>query len=826
MNYSFKALAISMICLVFITLPAASGAASNEASQAAQINQAYDEYVKSYDEFVRSMNEENGAESTSQNREKLEINKNKYEKAYGGAEKDSGGEAYTGEPGQLRTDGEDLKKLDDITSGLYYGKPSGKLDATIAALESIVKNPKSAAEYEKAVMALAYAYILNKEYSRSVALLEKMLTAKPSVVREGDVINLLDNARSMAARQSSITAKRSAPASSAAQRGAAPQRIGDSEFDIFSVQNGSEAPNEIKTVIEPSMAGMKNASFYKPTGEWTGRLILPPEALREPDGSVLFEVHNSPMPELIGKTLRLRWDLSKPENMWFMSVRPDVIFPPKRMEDGLKNGLVLPMRIGGLSRVSPLESLAGAHATDDIDVMLKNPSYNENSLFIDQEPVQICGSHRALVRFEGPAEGDHRTVVHYNPATGNFDGATEKIYIPRMYSAGKANRITSTTVDIEKSPLNEFGWYIYGKPSKGVFYTEALEPREPLTLRPSTAIVGKVNAKHFFSKLLFKDLAAGTVKNTLLIPEEEKIFSGSEDIEKYIDSCWPVGKPCLVIHLFGWRNDTASEKKGPSAPFGLVTGHFAFGIATVTADPFTGEKRFDIEYRQIYAHNNSAIVSGTVKWHNYMGSLRRGWMYTIPVSDTMIQIPELEPYDINGWKINPYRGLSRLLEIMAATYRTGGGSGIASVSPAISCVQDSHYALYGALMTFEKTIGGARQTIEWLSTKDALDPEVIRFMSLGMLVKDVKDRITILGLSRNDWKKNFDNPLGTRDPNIAETAVRTLLSLKSVFPRDGNDNLIFMAANRKCRVWSILTTMCGGKADGLTPVAPNSLVNR
>jgi predicted Abi (CAAX) family protease len=280
----------------------------------------------------------------------------------------------------------------------------------------------------------------------------------------------------------------------------------------------------------------------------------------------------------------------------------------------------------------------------------------------------------------------------------------------------------------------------------------------------------------------------------------------------------------MVVHLFGWHEAAGEKKKIFSLP--LVTGHFSFGIAEVVIDPFTGEKRFDIEYKQVYAHNNTAIISGSIKWHNYMGDLKRGWMYSIPVSDTIIQVPELEPYDINGWKINPILGFSRMAEIMAAVYRTGAGSGISSVRPDVSCVQDSHYILYGSLMTFEKNIKNSRNIFEWLRGKDPLDKNVVRFFSLDTLVSQLKDRVTILGLARDDWKNNFENPIGTRNPNVAEKTIRTLLSLKSSLPRTGNDNLIFFAANRNYRMWSVLTTMCGGRVDGLKPLAPNSILRR
>jgi predicted Abi (CAAX) family protease len=296
------------------------------------------------------------------------------------------------------------------------------------------------------------------------------------------------------------------------------------------------------------------------------------------------------------------------------------------------------------------------------------------------------------------------------------------------------------------------------------------------------------------------------------------------DTAGYISKNWPAGTRSIVVHLFGWRKNTITGESGSQA-LGIVTGHFAFGVACVVIDPFTGEKRFDIEYKQVYAHNNSAIISGAHKWHSYMGDLKRGWMYTIPVSDTIIQLPELMPYDIGGWKIDPLKGFSRVTEMMTAVYRTGAGGGVAMVRPDISCVQDSHYALYAALMVFENSILGSPKAAEWIKNNPQ-NESVKRFNSLISLTRQLKDRTTILGIARKDWRAHFSNPLGTRDPGKAEQVIRALLSIKSVFPRDGNDNLLNLAADRGVRMWSILTAMSGGKVEGLWPITPTSLINR
>lgn len=600
-----------------------------------------------------------------------------------------------------------------------------------------------------------------------------------------------------------------------------------------------EAPvnhaGEAGTVVESAAAETaETAHCYKPVGEWTGRLILPGPQQREADGSVFIKISNSPSPDLAGKVIKLRWNVSKEEDCWFDVIRPNIKFSPGYVNDAAKDGMLalIPLRLDGWRRVSALESLAGARAADDVEVHLKNAVYSEGSLYINDEPVQISGSKTALIQFDGPARGNLRTAVHYNPATGSFDGPRETIYVLASYKIPGKDKIVSSTIDIEKTQFNSKGFYIYGEFMKtgggeNIFVIKALMPRSLHLVEASQLVHGKSDTKHYYSRRHFKDLVPGMFRSTMVVPEKNAEISIPAAAAAYTQQAWPVGTRGLLVHIFGWRKNIVTGKTDLPGPRGLHAGHFAFGSAEVINDPFTGEKRFDIEYKQVYAHGDGGIVSGSMKWHNYMGDIKRGWMYTVPVSDTIIQIPEMQPYDIDGWRIDPMRGFARMTEIMMAVYRTGGGRGISKVTPYISCVQDSHYALYGALVTFEKHINSDPRCAQWLSgSATGRHPDAGRFEALSRLVKSVKDRITIIGLSRHDWKSHFDNPLGTRDPGPAAQAVLTLLSLKTVFPRDAHDNIMFLGANKQYRMWSVISSMCGGRLSEFWPLAPNSLITK
>lgn len=528
-----------------------------------------------------------------------------------------------------------------------------------------------------------------------------------------------------------------------------------------------------------SAGRIKNAKCFRKIGEWTGKIFLPRINRRDPAGGVLFKVENSPLQELRGKIVWLRWDTREPWEKWFSFLRYDVSIDAERLKKAINDGLNPPVALDGWKKVSSLESLAGARPAD-ITVLLKEPVWNGKVLLIKQEPVQICGNKKALARFLGPVGEDRQKIVHYSFDKGGFFGPEEIVAIPgTFFSRSNTPIARSSTVDIEKHELNQDGWYLYGRHHNAGFEVEAIEPRVAFSLNPGLTVTGKAEVKKYISREHFDDLAAGLVKKTEMIPGQ------AHD--------WQEGDSGLLIHLFGWR-EHPSEKSNPLM-MGLVTGHFAFGMAEVVRCPFSRELRWDLEYRQIYAHNREGLVAGSMKWHNYGGSLNRGWMYTIPISDTVIRIPELNPYDFDGWQVNPWAGLNREFEKMQALYRTGAGTGISSVKPDISCVQDSHAALFSALRTFEETIAKTGAVKKWISANPDAE-EVKRYLRLLLLVRQLKKKISALGIAQGNWRGFFKNPLATRNPNMVASLVNAILSARSVFPRKGNDNLLHLAADK------------------------------
>jgi len=546
---------------------------------------------------------------------------------------------------------------------------------------------------------------------------------------------------------------------------------------------------------------------FRPIAPWTGRLALPSSDERQDDGSVWFFVENAPDASLVGTKVRLRWDAARPDAEWYDDLRTDVTIDEATMGSADEQGLVIPRRLDGWSRVSPLESLAGARPEDDVRVALPDGQLVDGDVVVGREPVQIEGTHRALVTFAGPAQGDRRTVVHFNPATGAFDGPRDEIVVaPTVPGNGSDGFPASSTTDIERSELNDEGWYADGRFVDEVFHVDALAPRRLFMVQADVVAQGEGAVKRYVDETAVSNPVVGTVRRTAYAPSD----ADTTDLDAYARSQWPVGSRALLVHLFGGRTPKDGRRGGLLGMLDIVTGHFAFGVATVVTCPFTGEARFDVEYRQVYAHNREGIVSGTHAWSAYMGSLRRGWAWTTIVVDTAVQVPEFEPFSAGG---RPYRPLDAVLVSLAkmtAIYRTGNGRGLASVGTDVSCVQDSNCALYGALAAFERPEGVTSE----------------RLSRLGDLVKRLRRSITLHGVTSDDWKEFLTDPLGTRAPDDGRVAwlLQTIKQLKTVFPRRGNDNLLRFAAEYDFPMWSLRSVAVGGTIPNLQVLAPTSLL--
>lgn len=546
--------------------------------------------------------------------------------------------------------------------------------------------------------------------------------------------------------------------------------------------------------------------YFRPIGEWTGRLILPDSGQRFEDGAVFIEVYTSPVSGLAGRTVPLAWDPANPWDGWFDEYRVDLVMDDKAREGARKRGFVLPDRLNGWERVSPLESLAGARREDDVEVLLKDARYQGGRILIDREPVQICGSYQVLVRFAGESSPTSREVHCYDSVAGSFSDETIWIDLPSVVKDPGVSEIPlSSVLGIENSPLNEEGWYAYGHFRGDRFIVDALESRRAVSPYPDRIISGEDRCRRFVSWDMHSDLEPGTVKRTQILPAAEA------------PRPWVEGERGFLVHLFGWWKSSEVDRV-TGRVLGIVTGHLAFGFYEVRACPITGEPRFDLEYRQVYCHNKRGIVSGAIRGHAYMGSLNRGFMYTIPVFDTLVRTPVLDPFDFDGWQVDPYLGLGREFEKMTAIYRVGAGSGVTSVRPDVSCVQDSSCALYAGIRTFEDEIARSGIVREWVKGSPEPD-EVRRFLALKRLTGRLKSGLTMFGKAQSNWKTFMKEPMAARKMNAVNVILDSLTSLKTIFPRAANDNLLRIGLSENVEMWSIVTSQVGGTIEGLRPMA-------
>jgi predicted Abi (CAAX) family protease len=257
-------------------------------------------------------------------------------------------------------------------------------------------------------------------------------------------------------------------------------------------------------------------------------------------------------------------------------------------------------------------------------------------------------------------------------------------------------------------------------------------------------------------------------------------------------------------------------------PMSLVTGHFAYGEAAVVPDPLSGQPRFEIVHRQVYANNNDGIVSGANLWANYMGSLQRGWMGTRPVSEAIVKFrPITRQYDFDGFLFHPLDVLNRELSEMAARYRVGDGDGSALVSTAESCVQDSNQAMYAAITEAEKALRNNPYVVEWIR-KNPDHPQLEDLRRLTTFGHVLGRFLTPFGV-RQDWANTAKGLNGVqRTGGAFGTLVRSARSWRTMFPRRAYDHIVELLLNQGAKIWFIRTNQVGGENPTIWPLAPTT----
>ncbi|MGB3532012.1 MAG: CAAX protease [Microcoleaceae cyanobacterium] len=567
--------------------------------------------------------------------------------------------------------------------------------------------------------------------------------------------------------------------------------------------------------IEQSLS----TEYYRGIAPWMGRLILPAKDQRIAVQGVLFEVHHAPSQykHLVGQIVILRLSDEPETRSYVDAVTKDVHFSPQA-EYSARQGNIHPTRLNHWRQVNPLESLAGSHGVDDVMVMLPESVIVHSSdndiasyiLYISHDPVQITGRYYALVKFLQPIpDSDLFKVVHFNRASRQFDGLEETVKMPSVVP-NRNNTCPSTTQNIEQSYLNETGWYIYGaQDESGKFIVQALAPRRLLQVKPEQIITGIKPAKKYLKKEVWDNLVAkkGRINSVLLKRKTTQA-----------ENPWVEGKRALLIHTYG---GIGGKKTEPAAKSPLYFGHFAYGIASVVREPLSDELRFEIVYHQVYTQNSEGLIAGSLHWSRYMGDRNWGWLGLRPVCDIIVELDEFTGnYETNRGPHSPLDRVIRQLEVMAARYRIGDGTGGTFVGPANNCVQDANQALYAALRQISLSIRSNPNVEQW---KKEHPQQLSRLKQLEQLTQDFKHILLPWGTARADWKNHAEILGSTLEDNPIQNLIRGLITWRTLLPRLTSEEVVQVFLQQDASVWVLRTNQVGGKNPEIEPVAPMTL---
>jgi predicted Abi (CAAX) family protease len=570
---------------------------------------------------------------------------------------------------------------------------------------------------------------------------------------------------------------------------------------------------------------------YRPAATWLGRLILPRREERDAVMGALFEVHlaDERFAHLVGRTVWLRWTETPATNRRYWSVTRQVIFD-RTATKAAASGNVLPERVNNWPDVNPFESLAGSLPADEVIVRLPEPvdvleggpeaPGGQVILHTPHEPVQVTGRYYALVRFLGPeapratgggapAPADRFRVVHYAAAAGDFAGPEEVVRLPDLVP-DQNGHLRSTSRDIERSPANADGWYVYGAPdADGVFVVQALAPRALLRLHPNRVVVGREAARAYLKPKGWQaEASKGTCTTTFLCPD------GVDP--QAAQAAWKEGDTALVIHLWGL---IGGKKPEPSARTPLAWGHTSFGVARVVREPLAGELAFDVEYQQVYIHNGDGVIAGAQHWTHYTGDRQFGWLGTRPVQDILIKLDCFtDDFDFDGRRASALDELANQLETMTARYRIADGRGGTTLTPMNNCSQDSNQALYGAIKRIERTVTTRADFLAWRARNPVEAQRLDRLLDLG---RDLRRALLPFGAARADWEWGAttlgtglaDHPL--RALGLAARSWRTLLPSVAVRAVAG----VFV--DHGASAYVLRTNQVGGDDPNIAPFVPN-----
>ena len=562
-------------------------------------------------------------------------------------------------------------------------------------------------------------------------------------------------------------------------------------------------------------------SRYVPIADWVGRLILPAKAERF--GGAYYEIHHAPadQADLIGQVVKLRWAEDPLVQRFVQAATHDLHFSADAEYSSRTSGAVHPVRINHWLRVDPLESLAGSLPEDEMIVVVEHPQVQRGdggiTLRLRSQPMEVTGRYYGLVQFVAPVPGTDRFQVrHFNQASRAFDGPTEEVRIPAPSHLDLYGSDPSTTNGLETSPHNEQGWYIYGAPNAaGTFVVQAWGPRSLFRLQPERVVFGGAKtAYRYIRKEAWADVAhqKGKVGSVLCTRRDN---GRPEAISAAIDE-WQVGDRALLLHTYG---GIGGEKKEPAAFSPIFFGHFAYGRAEVVHDPLADERRFEIRYYQVYAHNIDGLIAGTLHWSRYQGDRQRGWLGNRPSCDILVKLDAFSrTYDFDQTRLSLLVRMEAHLQSMTARYRIGDGTGGTFVGPSNNCSQDSNQALFASMQGLVQGVKGHQAELKlWAERHPDQAQDFDRMIAFG---QSLKRALQPFGNPRPDWERNEFN-LGS---SLEDEPLRNLLmglgSWRTVLPRKASDVVVQQFLKYGAAAWVLRTSQVGGYDPTIEPIAP------
>ena len=557
--------------------------------------------------------------------------------------------------------------------------------------------------------------------------------------------------------------------------------------------------------------------LYRPIFTWMGRMILPEPEQRPTVRGTLFEVYHTDEAHrhLVGQVINLRYseDPTVQKRVW--SVTKDVYFN-RKVEESKLTGLVHPDRLNRWHLVNPLESIAGARPNDDVIVGLHEPIEIEEgettSLYITHEPVQISGRYYGLVQFIGPTtpDGEEFQVVHFNRDTGQFDGVKETVCLPHVLPT-MFKLAPSTSHNLEKSPLNSEGWYIYGAQNDdGIFVVQSLAPRELLRLQPEQVVLGKKETIRYLKKGVWGKEATqkGRVSSVLLDPNRQ---DGAEAVAN-----WREGDQALIASVYGGITGRTPE---PYAVMGkYYFGHFSYGTARVVREPLADELRFEIEYHQVYTNNIDGLISGALHWSRYLGDRQWGFAGFRPISDIVLKLDSFtEPYDLPTMRRSPLEAVVNTLELMTARYRIGDGTGGTYVGPANNCSQDSNQALYATIKRVDD-LYRTRPDFQMMLKQNPDEED--RLEELIKLGKRLRGKLMPFGSARADWEYHLENLGSNLEDGMVANLWRGVFSWRTILPAYAAYTIARVFVEQGASAWVLRTNQIGGDEPNIEPLPP------